>query len=73
MGERLHCEHEIIESFACCTSLISHLHDVVFSLFVDFDCRQSSLEIPSTSTVCCGTVARPPMHAWTIQAMCTVW
>jgi hypothetical protein len=31
-GERLHCEHEMIESFACCTSLISHLHDVVFSL-----------------------------------------
>lgn len=39
---------------------MSHLHDVVFSIFVDFDCRQSSLEVPSTSTVGCGTVAHPP-------------
>jgi hypothetical protein len=57
----LDCEYETIESFAW---LDVDLNDVVSSLFVDFDCRQNSLGIPSTSTLCCGTVARPPMHAY---------
>jgi hypothetical protein len=39
-----------------------HLHDVMSSLFFDFDCRQSSLGIPSTSTVCCGAVALWHVH-----------